>query len=62
MNNKQIEKGIDISTLRPIQRKNRIKDYTGQRFGRLVALECVGTNKYGAVWKCKCDCNNIILV
>lgn len=32
---------------------------TGQRFGRLVALEMVGNDKYGIkLWKCKCDCGN----
>ena len=37
------------------------KDYTGQRFGRLVALEC--TNKYQGkelIWRLQCDCGNII--
>lgn len=35
------------------------KDLTGQRFGRLVALEVVGkSNAHGVLWKCKCDCGN----
>lgn len=34
-----------------------VKDLTGQRFGRLVAVECVGrTNNGNAKWLCKCDC------
>ena len=36
------------------------KDLTGQRFGKLVALE--RTNKKGSktyFWKCQCDCGNI---
>lgn len=38
-------------------------DITGQRFGRLVALRAVGTQKYpcGAkltLWECQCDCGN----
>lgn len=33
-------------------------DRTGQRFGRLVALEYVGNGQ----WKCQCDCGNIITV
>lgn len=34
-----------------------IKDITGQRFGRLVAVELVGkTNNGNAKWLCKCDC------
>lgn len=32
---------------------------TGQRFGRLVAIECGGKNKHGNYeWLCKCDCGN----
>ncbi len=35
----------------------RIIDLTGQRFGRLVALKCIGRNRQGnAVWLCLCDC------
>ena len=34
-----------------------VKDLTGQRFGRLVAVSCVGRTKNGnAKWLCKCDC------
>ena len=34
-------------------------DITGQRFGRLVAIERVGTDKHRkAVWLCQCDCGN----
>lgn len=36
-----------------------MKDKRGQRFGRLIALEDVGRDKYGYVlWYCKCDCGN----
>lgn len=31
------------------------RDLSGQRFGRLTAIEYVGDGK----WKCKCDCGNI---
>jgi hypothetical protein len=32
-------------------------DITGQRFGRLIAIECVGSNKFGKrIWRCICDC------
>ena len=40
---------------------NLRKDYTGQRFGRLVAVECTG--KYrgkNLIWKLQCDCGNEI--
>ena len=36
------------------------KDLTGQKFGRLVALEPTEKKKGGAiVWRCRCDCGNI---
>lgn len=36
---------------------------TGQRFGRLVALECVGSNQCGnTMWRCLCDCGNLVIV
>ena len=37
---------------------NRIKDRTNQRFGKLVALQCIGGNGHSALWRCKCDCGN----
>ena len=34
-------------------------DLTGQRFGKLVAIEEAGKNKSGRVlWRCRCDCGN----
>ncbi len=37
----------------------RVKDLTGQRFGRLVAIEHIGfTKSRNAIWKMKCDCGN----
>jgi hypothetical protein len=34
-------------------------DITGQRFGRLVALQRYGQNSWGnSLWECKCDCGN----
>lgn len=39
------------------------KDITGEKFGRLTAIERVGKNKYNyALWKCKCDCGNEVVV
>lgn len=36
---------------------------TGERFGKLTAIELVGKTKYGvALWRCKCDCGNEIVV
>ena len=35
----------------------RTIDLTGQRFGRLIVLERVGTSKSGRIkWLCQCDC------
>lgn len=36
-------------------------DVTGHRFGRLVAIEAVGKNKWGGYkWRCRCDCGNLV--
>lgn len=41
--------------------KGTYKDITGQRFGRLVAIERIGMNDKGkSMWKLQCDCGNII--
>lgn len=35
------------------------KDISGQRFGKLTAIEYYGSDKTGkALWKCVCDCGN----
>ena len=38
----------------------RIKDITGQRFGRLIPIERLEEKhkKHGYAWMCKCDCGN----
>lgn len=44
-------------------RANNFKDIAGQKFGRLTAIECVGTDKNKrALWKCKCECGNEVVV
>ena len=45
-------------------KKNRIKDLTGQRFGRLVVVnELPFRSKWGdVIWCCSCDCGNIVIV
>lgn len=41
----------------------KIKDLTGQRFGKLTVLSFAGLGKRGlALWNCKCDCGNEITV
>ena len=39
--------------------KAKIKDLTGQRFGKLTVIEYKGSSKgTGSLWLCKCDCGN----
>ena len=41
---------------------SKVRDLTGQRFGRLVVIERSGSDKRGrATWLCKCDCGNITI-
>ena len=40
----------------------RVKDITGQRFGRVTVLEYVGNNKHRrARWLCRCDCGTVFV-
>jgi len=39
--------------------KSKIKDITGERFGKLVAKAYTGKKKnHSALWLCQCDCGN----
>ena len=41
----------------------KMRDLTGQRFGKLIVLECAGKldgRRYS--WKCQCDCGNIKII
>ena len=39
---------------------SKVKDLTGQRFGRLTVIRRAGSNNNGrALWFCKCDCGNV---
>ena len=42
----------------------KAKDLTGQRFGRLTVLKCVGSHKTSGakLWECICDCGNKTIV
>jgi len=43
--------------------KSKIKDITGQRFGKLKAVRYTGKIKnHSAVWLCQCDCGNTVEV
>ena len=38
-------------------------ELAGQRFGRLVVVDSVGSDKRGQLlWRCKCDCGNEVVV
>jgi hypothetical protein len=38
---------------------SRPLELAGQRFGKLIAIECIGINKAGLrLWRCACDCGN----
>ena len=40
-----------------------MNDYSGHRFGRLVAVVPVGRNRWrNVLWRCKCDCGNLTVV
>lgn len=64
------EKDVNGSNLRNgtstncgCQRKGKIKDLTGQKFGLLTALEPTEEKKNSyTIWKCLCDCGNITYV
>lgn len=47
-------------------RNGRVVNLKGKRFGRLVVLEQIGTKIYSgdhhALWKCQCDCGNVVEV
>jgi hypothetical protein len=38
--------------------KSQRKDWTGQRFGRLIAVSFVGRRRHDAVWLFRCDCGS----
>jgi len=41
----------------------RVKDLTGQKFGRLIALEPTAKRSSSSIiWKCKCECGNEVEV
>ena len=41
---------------------SKIKDLTSQKFNRLTVIEQNGRQSGKVVWKCQCDCGNIINV
>lgn len=56
-----------VKTCRECYEKSEIVDISGQRFGRLVALERVGrtlapNGTRQSMWRCRCDCGNETIV
>lgn len=50
-----------ISSCGCIRTEKKIKDITGQRFGRLVALERLEKKRGSSfLWRCQCDCGNTV--
>ena len=39
-----------------------VKNLLGQTFGRLIVIEYIGVQKRNAMWKCRCDCGNKVIV
>jgi hypothetical protein len=51
---------MDVVRQRAIHNRQR---FVGEKFGRLCVLERDGSNRRGnSIWKCQCDCGNVILV
>ena len=48
----------------PLRSAKKVRaELVGKRFGRLIVMEYSQTNKHGqAMWKCKCDCGNEVIV
>ncbi len=40
----------------------KLKDLTGQRFGRLTVIERAENNGKKTCWRCRCDCGNVCIV
>ena len=41
----------------------KVKDLTGQRFGRLTVIKHTGSDKWrNSTWLCKCDCGNEVII
>ena len=60
MRSAHIGKKLSEETKRKIG-QNLMKNITGERFGRLVAIEAAHKNNI-LYWTCKCDCGNIVTV
>ena len=40
----------------------RAIDITGMRFGKLVAMRCIGSKNHSRIWECQCDCGQVAQV
>jgi hypothetical protein len=37
----------------------RASDLTGQRFGQLITMRCIGKVRRNLLWECLCDCGSV---
>lgn len=57
---KNLRNGKITKCLKCSRKGNNMIDLTGQRFGRLMALEPTNERRdTSVIWKCQCDCGNI---
>lgn len=48
--------------LRTLKSKENVVNLLGQKFGKLLVIERAGSTPNGkALWKCQCDCGNIVI-
>lgn len=47
-----------MSALQSTKLNSRVKDLTGQVFGRLTVVEFVEIKNHSAYWKCQCECGD----
>lgn len=52
-------KVLSCGCLRAESNRSHFQDLTGQRFGKLVALERVNEERRGFLWKCQCECGKL---
>jgi hypothetical protein len=51
-----------VSRLAPNKHYSNFKDLTGQRFGKLLVLQCDKRNGREQYWFCRCDCGRDAIV
>jgi hypothetical protein len=54
--------GWDVGLIAVLGGMSKLADLSGRRFGRLVAVERVGTRLGHPEWRCRCDCGSECVV